>query len=116
MARTVGIESLELKIDKAKMDVVKTKEKYDKAVSKLSDLMDKADAIKRDELVKTMMKSSKSYEEILRFLTEEPSEEEQVAPQRKRTLYDDIMQGSISLVGKFQEVNNKSGDLLDCSK
>ena len=28
MARTAGIESLELKIDKAKMDVVKTKEKY----------------------------------------------------------------------------------------
>ena len=76
MARTVGIESLELKIDKAKMDVVKTKDRYDKAVSKLNDLMDKADTIKRDELVKTMMKSSKSYEEILRFLTEEPSEEE----------------------------------------
>ena len=76
MARGTVIESFELKIDKAKMDMVKTEEKYDKAVSKLSDLMDKADAIKRDELVKTMMKSSKSYEEILRFLTEEPSEEE----------------------------------------
>lgn len=76
MARTVGIESLELKIDKAKMDVVKTKDRYDKAVSKLSDLMDKADAIKRDELVDTMMKSNKSYEEILHFLAEEPSEEE----------------------------------------
>ena len=33
MSRTVGIESLELKIDKAKMDVIKTKERYDKAVS-----------------------------------------------------------------------------------
>ena len=76
MARGTVIESFELKIDKAKMDMVKTEEKYDKAVSKLSDLMDKADAIKRDELVKTMMKSNKSYEEILRFLTEEPSEEE----------------------------------------
>ena len=75
MARTTGIESLELKIDKAKMDVVSTKERYDKAVSNLSDLMDKTDAIKRDELVKTMMKSNKSYEEILRFLIEEPSEE-----------------------------------------
>ncbi len=76
MARTTGIESLELKIDKAKMDVVRTKERYDKAVSNLSDLMDKTDAIKRDELVKTMMKSNKSYEEILRFLIEEPTEEE----------------------------------------
>ena len=32
MARTVGIESLELKIDKAKMDVVKTKEKNNKRI------------------------------------------------------------------------------------
>jgi len=43
MARTAGIESFEQKIEKAQMDVVKTKQKYDAAVAKLGDLMDKRD-------------------------------------------------------------------------
>jgi energy-converting hydrogenase A subunit M len=70
MARTVGIEALESKIEKAQIDVVKTKQRYDVAVSKLGDLMDKKDALKKDELIKTIMKSDKSYEEILRFLND----------------------------------------------
>ena len=76
MARTAGIESLEQKIEKAQVDVVKTKQKYDAAVSKLGDLMDKRDALKRDELVTTIMKSNKSYEEILRFLNDEDCQEQ----------------------------------------
>ena len=71
MARTTGIGSLEQKIEKAKMDVVRTKHKYDEAVAKLGDLMDKRDGLKRDELVKTIMKSNKTYEEIIRFLNDE---------------------------------------------
>ncbi|MBC3888342.1 hypothetical protein GH810_08470 [Acetobacterium paludosum] len=35
MARTAVIESFEQKIEKAQMDVVKTKQKYDAAVTKL---------------------------------------------------------------------------------
>jgi len=76
MARTAGIESLEQKIEKAQVDVVKTKQKYDAAVSKLGDIMDKRDALKRDELVTTIMKSNKSYEEILRFLNDEDCQEQ----------------------------------------
>lgn len=76
MGRMTGIESLEQKIEKAQMDVVKTKQKYDASVSKLGDLMDKKDALKRDELVTTIMKSNKSYEEILRFLNDEDCREE----------------------------------------
>ncbi len=67
MARGTVIESFELKIDKAKMDMVKTEEKYDKAVSKLSDLMDKADAIKRDELVKMMRKAANRMKKFFVF-------------------------------------------------
>ena len=63
-------------IEKAQMDVVKTKEKYDGAVAKLGDLMDKRDVIKRDELVTTIMKSNKSYAEILQFLNEDDSQDE----------------------------------------
>ncbi|MDP2844343.1 MAG: hypothetical protein Q8O06_12005 [Acetobacterium sp.] len=76
MARTAGIESFEQKIEKAQMDVVKTKQKYDAAVDKLGDLMDKRDALKRDELVASIMKSSKSYEEILLFLNQKDIQDE----------------------------------------
>lgn len=34
------------------MDVVKTKQRYDAAVSKLGDLMDKSDTLKRKEAMK----------------------------------------------------------------
>jgi flagellar biosynthesis chaperone FliJ len=73
MARTAGIELFEQKIEKAQSDVVKTKQLYEAAVSKLGDLMDKRDALKRDVLVTTIMKSKKSYEEIVRFLKDERS-------------------------------------------
>ena len=68
MARLVAIESIEQKIEKAQMDVVKAKHRYDAAITRLECLMDKRDAIKRDVLVATIMKSNKSYEEVLRFL------------------------------------------------
>jgi len=71
MARITGIEALESKIEKAQMDVVKTKQRYDIAVSKLGDLMDKRDALKRDELINTIMKSNKSHEDILQFLNDD---------------------------------------------
>lgn len=71
MARMIGIEVLESNIEKAQMDVIKTKQRYDAAVSKLGDLMDKRDALKRDELIKTIMNSNKSYEDILQFLNDE---------------------------------------------
>ena len=76
MARTIGIEALESKIEKAQMDVVKTKQKYDVAVAKLGDLMDKKGALKKDELVTAIMKSDKSYSEILRFINDDDSQEE----------------------------------------
>lgn len=74
MARTVGIETLEQKIEKAQSDVVKTKKRYDLAVSTLKDLMDKRDALKRDELINAIMKSEKSYEQILQFIQESDQE------------------------------------------
>lgn len=70
MARTAGIETLEKKIEKAQDDVVRTKEKYDTAVRKLSDLMDKKDALKKEQLVNAIMKSDKTYEEVLKFLNQ----------------------------------------------
>ncbi len=74
MARTVGLETLDQKIEKAQSDVVKAKKKYDLAVSTLKDLMDKRDTLKRDELINAIMKSEKSYEQILQFIQQSDQE------------------------------------------
>ena len=75
MARTIGLDTLEQKIEKAQTDVIKTKQKYDAAVAALKDLMDKRDAVKRDELISAIMKSDKSYDQILRFIQANQGEE-----------------------------------------
>ncbi len=68
MARIAGLETLEQKIEKAQLDVVKAKKKYDLAVATLKNLMDKREALKRDELINAIMKSDKSYDQILQFI------------------------------------------------
>lgn len=68
MARLSSMDALEKKIEKAQEQVSRTKKQYDAAVSKLSDLLDKRDALRRDELVKAIMKSNRTYEEVLDFL------------------------------------------------
>jgi len=75
MARTIGLDTLEQKIEKAQTDAIKTKQKYDSAVASLKNLMDKRDAVKRDELISAIMKSDKSYDQILRFIQADQGEE-----------------------------------------
>ena len=56
---------------KAQEDAVaKAKEKYDTEVLKLKDLHAKRDEIKKKELLSAVEKSGKTYEEIMRFLSE----------------------------------------------
>ena len=68
MARVTILQAVELKIDKAQEQVSKTKKAYDTAIANLSNLLDERDAIRRDELVKAIMKSNKTYEEVMAFL------------------------------------------------
>ena len=68
MARMSGMDALEKKIEKAQETVSKRKKAYDEAMAELSDLLDKRDALQRDELIKAIMKSERKYEEILAFL------------------------------------------------
>ena len=77
MARMTSMEALERKIEKAQVQVSKTKKQYDAAVAALSDLLDKRDALQRDELVKAIMKSDRTYEEVLVFLDTGAAEEEE---------------------------------------
>ncbi len=70
------MEALDHKIEKAQAQVSKTKKQYDAAVATLSDLLDKRDALRRDELVKAIMKSERTYEEVLAFLSVGEADEE----------------------------------------
>ena len=54
----------------------KRKKLYDEAAALLSDLLDKREALQRDELVKAILKSGRTYEEVLEFLRSAPEEEE----------------------------------------
>ena len=68
MARVTAMQAVEAKIEKAQETVSKKKKEYDEAIAVLSDLLDKRDALRRDELVKAIMKSDRTYEEVLEFL------------------------------------------------
>ena len=59
---------LDRKIEMAQEKVVKTKEKYEAAITELKQLMDKRDALKKEELIAAIKRSDKTYEEILEFI------------------------------------------------
>ena len=62
-------ETLEQQIEKAQEKVIKTRQAYDAAVDVLQKLLDKRDAKRKEELWNTIIKSEKSYDEILEFIT-----------------------------------------------
>lgn len=76
MARVTSMEALDKKIEKAQAVVSRRKKLYDEAIAELSDLLDKRDALQRDELVKAIMKSGRTYEEVLAFLGTGSEEDE----------------------------------------
>lgn len=67
MARTGDI-TLEQKIEKAQQAVIKTKEKYDEAAGELKKLPDKKEAARKNEIMAAIVKSKRSYDEILDFI------------------------------------------------
>ena len=63
--------TIDEEIIKQEEQVSKSKAKYDADVKKLKDLYAKKDEMKKKELLAAVEKSSKTYEEILRFLQRE---------------------------------------------
>lgn len=61
-------DTIEQHIEKAQIKVVKSKAAYESSVSSLQVLLDKRDAVRKDELWKEILKSEKTYEEILRYI------------------------------------------------
>ena len=78
--RRSGIVSatLEEQIQKAQQKVIKTKAAYDTAVESLQKLLDKRDAQRKDELWDAIVKSNKTYEEILKYVIEGSDTDEDV--------------------------------------
>ena len=70
MARKMNLNTLEQKIEKAQQDVVKTRDAYNAATARLKDLLDKRDALKKEEIYAAIAKSDKSLDEILRLVLE----------------------------------------------
>lgn len=61
-------ETLEQQIEKAQEKVIRTKSAYDNAVASLQKLLDKRDEKRKDDLWSAVIKSNKSYEQILQML------------------------------------------------
>ena len=76
--RIVVSATMEEQIQKAQEKMIKTKASYDAAVKSLQVLLDKRDAQRRDELWNAIVKSKKTYDEILKYIVEgsDPDEDE----------------------------------------
>lgn len=68
--------TLEQQIEKAQEKVIKTKQAYDDAVDALQKLLDKRDAKHKEDLWNAIIKSEKSYEEILKFINADQNNED----------------------------------------
>ncbi len=74
--RIIGIDTVNQQIEAAEAEVIKAKKKYDEATENLKSLLDKKKALQTEELMNAVMKSSHSYEEILRYIQSDSSEEQ----------------------------------------
>ena len=71
MARIRKTITLDEKIEKAQEAVEKTKARYGAAVKELRDLLDKKVAQRKQELLKAVENSPRTYDEIMAFLKAE---------------------------------------------
>lgn len=77
MARQIGIETLNKKIEKAEQNVTRTHAAYEMAKAELKEQLDKRDALKREMVMKAILKSDKSLDEILAFIGGEKQDDEE---------------------------------------
>ena len=76
--RIIGIDAVNQQIEAAEAEEIKAKKKYDEATDKLKSLLDKKKALQTEKLMNAVMKSSRSYEEILRYVQSDSSEEQEL--------------------------------------
>ena len=66
--RATTLETLENKIEKAKLEYVKAERIAKEKGKILDELMEKKNAILREKLVEAILKSDRSYDEVMAFL------------------------------------------------
>ena len=71
MARTRNRITIDDRIEKQKVVVLKAKNRYDSAVEELNKLMTRRDELQSKELIKAISKSDKSYDDILAYINGE---------------------------------------------
>lgn len=75
MARNISKEGLVQKIEKVEKAISRNREQYEKLTAELEELHQKQKAIQREELLRAIADSTRSYEEILRFIQGKEEEE-----------------------------------------
>lgn len=76
MGRKISKDTLEQKIRKLETGISKNRQQYDQMTKELKELLDKQKALQSEELMKAIADSSRSYEDILRYIKGESSEDE----------------------------------------
>lgn len=76
MARTISKDTLEQKISKLETAISRNRQQYDQLTKELKELLDKQKAMQSEERMKAIADSSRSYEDILRYIRDETSEDE----------------------------------------
>ena len=69
MGRTTKLDTLNKKIENAEQAVSRARKQYERATDELKILLDKRDAIRKNELINAIAKSDRSYDEIMAFIT-----------------------------------------------
>ena len=71
-------QTLALKIELAEAKVAKTRAAHEKAVDELKKLYDIRKEQRQEQLLKAMMSSKRSFEEILKFISDDTASEEDI--------------------------------------
>ena len=72
--KRVGMDVINQQIEVAQEEVIKAKQKYDAATDRLKELLDKKKELQTEELMAAVIKSKRSYEEIIRYINSEPEQ------------------------------------------
>ena len=70
--KRIGIDVIDQQIELAQEEVIKTKQKYEAATDHLKELLDKKKSLQTEELMTAVMKSKRSFEDILHYINSEP--------------------------------------------
>lgn len=72
--RRNGMNVINQQIDAAQEEVIKAKQKYDAATDRLKELLDRKKELQTEELMTAVMKSKRSYEDIIQYINSEPEQ------------------------------------------